>query len=88
MDSDLSDDHALIQRTVREFAQSRVALAGGELDATKSFPYEIVRELGELGLTGIPFPVAHGGAGADTHWPMLWWSRSWHAWTRWLRSLR
>src|SRR3984885_7883091 len=66
MDFDLSDDHALIQRTVRDFAQNRVAPVAGELDATNSFPYEIVRELGELGLMGIPFPVEYGGAGADT----------------------
>src|ERR1700683_4106588 len=66
MDFDLSDDHALIQRTVRDFAQSRVAPVAGELDATKAFPYEIVHELGELGLMGIPFPVEYGGAGADT----------------------
>jgi alkylation response protein AidB-like acyl-CoA dehydrogenase len=38
----------------------------GELDAKKAFPYEIVRELGELGLMGIPFPAEYGGAGADT----------------------
>jgi short-chain 2-methylacyl-CoA dehydrogenase len=66
VDFDLSDDHALLQRTVRDFARTRVAPAAGELDATKSFPYEIVRELGELGFMGIPFPVEYGGAGADT----------------------
>jgi len=66
VDFDLPDDHALLQRTVRDFARTRVAPVAGELDATKSFPYEIVRELGELGLMGIPFPVEYGGAGADT----------------------
>ena len=66
MDFDLSDDHALLRQTVREFARERVAPVAGELDATKAFPYEIVRELGELGLMGIPFPARYGGAGADT----------------------
>ena len=37
-----------------------------ELDRTKSFPYEIVRKLGDLGLMGIPFPEEYGGAGADS----------------------
>ena len=36
-----------------------------ELDRTKSFPYEIVKKLGELGLMGIPYPEEHGGGGAD-----------------------
>ena len=47
MDFDLSDDHALLQRTVRDFARTRVAPVAAELDRTKAFPYEIVRELGE-----------------------------------------
>ena len=66
VDFDLSDAHALVQRTVRDFAQARVAPVAGELDRTHSFPYEIVRELGELGLMGIPFPEEYGGGGADT----------------------
>ena len=37
-----------------------------ELDRTKSFPYEIVAQLGELGLMGIPFPEEYGGAGGDS----------------------
>jgi short/branched chain acyl-CoA dehydrogenase len=66
VDFDLSDDHTLLQRTVREFALAKVAPVAGELDRTKSFPYQIVRELGELGLMGIPFPQEYGGGGADT----------------------
>jgi short-chain 2-methylacyl-CoA dehydrogenase len=66
MDFDLSPDHELIRRTVREFAEAEVAPAAEELDRTKSFPYEIVRKLGELGLMGIPFPEEYGGGGGDT----------------------
>src|SRR6476619_5851873 len=63
---DLSDDHRLIQRTVRDFARNEVAPVAEELDRTKAFPYEIVRQLGELGLMGIPFPEEVGGAGGDS----------------------
>ncbi|MDQ6915061.1 MAG: acyl-CoA dehydrogenase family protein [Actinomycetota bacterium] len=66
MDFDLSDDHQLIQRTVRDFATQEVAPVAEELDRTKSFPYEIVRQLGELNLMGIPFPEDYGGGGGDT----------------------
>ncbi|HEY2535818.1 MAG TPA: acyl-CoA dehydrogenase family protein [Solirubrobacteraceae bacterium] len=66
MDFDLSPDHELIRRTVREFAQGEVAPVAEELDRTKSFPYEIVAQLGKLGLMGIPFPEEYGGSGGDT----------------------
>ncbi len=66
MDFDLSPDHELIRRTVREFAEAEVAPVAEELDRTKSFPYEIVAKLGALGLMGIPFPEEYGGAGGDT----------------------
>ncbi len=66
MDFDLSPDHELIRRTVREFAEGEVAPVAEELDRTKSFPYEIVRKLGALNLMGIPFPTEYGGAGGDT----------------------
>jgi len=66
MDFDFSDDHRLIRRTVREFAEGEVAPVAEELDREKRFPYEIVRQLGDLNLMGIPFPERYGGAGADT----------------------
>ncbi|HTC58948.1 MAG TPA: acyl-CoA dehydrogenase family protein [Solirubrobacteraceae bacterium] len=66
MDFDLSPDHELIRRTVREFAEGEVAPVAEELDRTKSFPYEIVSKLGSLGLMGIPFPEEYGGGGGDT----------------------
>jgi short-chain 2-methylacyl-CoA dehydrogenase len=66
MDFDLSPDHELIRRTVREFAEGEVAPVAEELDRTKSFPYEIVRQLGKLNLMGIPFPEEYGGGGGDT----------------------
>src|ERR671927_204303 len=66
MQFDLSDDHKLIQETVRDFATAEIAPVAEDLDREKRFPYEIVAKLGELGLMGIPFPEEYGGAGADT----------------------
>jgi alkylation response protein AidB-like acyl-CoA dehydrogenase len=63
---DLSDEHRLIQRTVRDFAVQEVAPVAEELDREKRFPYEIVKRLGALGLMGIPFPEEVGGGGGDT----------------------
>jgi short-chain 2-methylacyl-CoA dehydrogenase len=63
---DLDDETRLLQATVREFAEGEVAPAAEELDRTKSFPYDIVRKMGELGWMGIPFPEDVGGAGGTT----------------------
>src|SRR3984893_9604925 len=63
---DLSPDHKLIRRTVREFAEGEVAPVAEELDRTKAFPYRIVQQLGSLNMMGIPFPQEYGGGGADT----------------------
>jgi alkylation response protein AidB-like acyl-CoA dehydrogenase len=51
---------------VREFAESRVAPVAEELDREERFPYELVKEMAELGLMGIPISEEFGGAGADT----------------------
>jgi short-chain 2-methylacyl-CoA dehydrogenase len=66
VDFELSDHHRLLRATVREFADHEIAPVAEELDRTKSFPYEIVRRLGELDLMGIPFPQEYGGAGGDS----------------------
>jgi alkylation response protein AidB-like acyl-CoA dehydrogenase len=66
VDFDLSDQHRLLRATVREFAEQEIAPVAEELDRTKSFPYDIIRRLGELDLMGIPFPEEYGGAGGDS----------------------
>jgi short/branched chain acyl-CoA dehydrogenase len=63
---ELSGEQELLRQTVREFAESRVAPVAAELDREERFPYELVAELAELGLMGIPIPEEYGGAGADT----------------------
>ena len=66
MDFELSGEQRLLRDTVREFARQEIAPVAEELDRTKSFPYEIVRKMGDLGLMGIPFEEEYGGGGADT----------------------
>jgi short-chain 2-methylacyl-CoA dehydrogenase len=63
---DLSPEHELVRRTVREFAEGRVAPLAAELDREHRFPYELVAELAELGLMGMPISEEYGGGGTDT----------------------
>ena len=66
MNFDLSPEHELVRTTVREFAEERVAPVADELDREHRFPYELVSELAELGLMGMPIPEEYGGGGTDT----------------------
>jgi short/branched chain acyl-CoA dehydrogenase len=61
-----TEEQELVRRTVREFAETRVAPVAEELDREGRFPYELVAELAELGLMGIPIPEEYGGGGGDT----------------------
>jgi short-chain 2-methylacyl-CoA dehydrogenase len=63
---DLPEEHELLRRTVREFAEERIVPVAEELDREHRFPYELVAELAELGLMGIPIAEEYGGAGGDT----------------------
>jgi short-chain 2-methylacyl-CoA dehydrogenase len=63
---DLSPEHELIRRTVREFAEERVAPVAEELDREHRFPYELVEQMAELGLMGMPIPEEYDGGGTDT----------------------
>jgi alkylation response protein AidB-like acyl-CoA dehydrogenase len=65
MDFQLSDEHEALRKTVEEFAREVVAKQAERLDATGEFPYEIVRQMGQMGLFGLPFPEEYGGMGGD-----------------------
>jgi short-chain 2-methylacyl-CoA dehydrogenase len=66
MNYELTEEQELVRRTVRDFAERRVAPLAEELDREARFPYELVTELAELGLMGMPIAEEYGGAGADT----------------------
>ncbi len=67
----MSLDHRLpseleeLRRTVEAFAHDVVAPKIGEFYERHEFPYEIVREMGRMGLFGLPFPEEYGGMGGD-----------------------
>jgi len=65
VDFELSEHHALLRNSLRQFFRERVAPLAREWDEAERFPSEIVPELAELGLLGIKIPEAYGGAGLD-----------------------
>jgi short/branched chain acyl-CoA dehydrogenase len=65
LDFDLTAEQQAIRDVCRDFAREVVAPAAGELDRLHQFGYDIVRQMGELGLFGLPFSEQYGGAGGD-----------------------
>ncbi|MBS3947266.1 MAG: acyl-CoA dehydrogenase [Dethiobacter sp.] len=65
MNFQLSSEHEMIRKMVREFAEKKVAPTAAERDEKEEFSREIFDEMGSLGLTGIPWEEKYGGAGAD-----------------------
>ncbi|MDM4721657.1 acyl-CoA dehydrogenase family protein [Micromonospora sp. WMMA1363] len=65
MDFRLTDEHAALRESVRELAREVVAPVIAEHYERHSFPYEVVSQMGKMGLFGLPFPEEHGGMGGD-----------------------
>ena len=65
MDFQLTDEQKAIRDTCRDFAREVIAPVAEELDRDHKFGYDVVRQMGELGLFGLPFSEEYGGAGAD-----------------------
>ena len=61
----MSEEQQAIRDTCRDFAREVVAPAAEELDRNHAFGYDVIRQMGELGLFGLPFSEEFGGAGAD-----------------------
>ena len=60
------EEHKMIQNMVCEFAKDEILPIAKELDKNGSFPREIVKNMGKLGLMGINVPAKYGGSGLDT----------------------
>tara|TARA_B100000953_G_scaffold276613_1_gene250858 strand:+ start:297 stop:1433 length:1137 start_codon:yes stop_codon:yes gene_type:complete len=58
--------HVMLQDMVRDFSKNEVEPLAREMDATGEFPHDLVRQMGDLGLMGIPISEKYGGAGMDT----------------------
>ena len=65
MNLELSEDQQMLQKSVREFAESEVRPMAKENDETGRFPLALFRQAAELGLTGVAIPESQGGAGFD-----------------------
>src|SRR5207253_636374 len=65
MSFELSQDHELFRKVVRDFAESEVAPHVAQWDREHYFPVELIPKMGELGLFGLVVPEEYGGAGAD-----------------------
>jgi len=66
MDLYLKDEHRQVREMARKFADEVVAPRARALDENEEFPADIVKQMGELGFLGLPFPEQYGGAGLDT----------------------
>lgn len=62
----MTEDHQLLQRTVRELATEKFAPVAAEIDEKEEFPWDNWRMLGEYGLLGLNIPEEYGGPGGDT----------------------
>jgi len=65
MNFQLSEEHEMIRKMVRDFAENEVAPTAAERDETETFDRAIFDKMAELGLTGIPWPEEYGGIGSD-----------------------
>ncbi|HEX2247048.1 MAG TPA: acyl-CoA dehydrogenase family protein, partial [Arthrobacter sp.] len=64
-DFSLNEDHQDLVDAVRDFADQVVAPVSAKHDEDHTFPYDVVKQMGEMGLFGLPFPEEYGGMGGD-----------------------
>jgi alkylation response protein AidB-like acyl-CoA dehydrogenase len=64
MDFELSREHQALRRLIREFAEEVVKPAAQQADRARQPPWEVIKQAGEIGLFGVPFPREYGGLGA------------------------
>ncbi|HMJ76462.1 MAG TPA: acyl-CoA dehydrogenase family protein [Iamia sp.] len=65
MHIEFTDEQEQFRKVVRDFAMTAIAPHAEAWDRDHTFPVDVVRDMGELGLFGIPFPEEYGGGGSD-----------------------
>jgi alkylation response protein AidB-like acyl-CoA dehydrogenase len=65
VDFQLTEEQVALCAAVRDFAREQVAPVIAEHYEQHTFPYELVRRMGKMGLFGLPFPTGYGGMGGD-----------------------
>ena len=65
MNTELDEEYQDLSDTVRDFADEVIAPVSARYDEAHAFPYEIVAQMGEMGLFGLPLPEEYGGMGGD-----------------------
>lgn len=65
MNFDLTDEQRMIREMARDFAREVIAPRAEEMERTGEYPYDIIEQMADLGIMGIPFPEEYGGSGGD-----------------------
>jgi alkylation response protein AidB-like acyl-CoA dehydrogenase len=65
MDFDLTEEHKMIRDMCRDFTVEIIVPRAEEIERTGEYPYDIMAQMAELGMMGIPIPDAYGGSGGD-----------------------
>lgn len=66
MNFEFTKEQEMIRKMVRDFAENEIKPRAIDIDREAKFPEDIFKQMGELGLMGIPFPDTYGGVGGDT----------------------
>src|SRR5215211_1078519 len=65
VDFRLNEEQEALRKTVEDFTRKVVAPRAEHHDATGEFPYDVIAQMGDMGLFGLPFPEEYGGMGGD-----------------------
>jgi len=65
VDFNLTSEHKLFQKTIREFCDKEIKPIAEKIDKEEYFPNDLYKKMGQMGLLGMTVPQKYGGAGVD-----------------------